>query len=182
MIRLNNIKLCTSRLDIIPLSMSRLLMYSTFDYLLEEELGVIKHKRVLPSELTYTLGQFMVPYVTQHPQQILFGTLWVIIDRNTNIIVGDVGFKGEPSNHGLVEIGYGIYPNFENMGIMTEALQCMIIWAFQQPKVDIIVAETDKSNLSSQKVLTKTKFSPFAETESAYWWRLDKDVVSALVS
>ena len=171
-------KLSTQRLDIVPLSLTQLLMYSSFEYLLEKELGTIKHKRALPLELTHTLGQFIIPYVTQHPKEILFGTLWAIIDHDTNIIVGDIGFKGMPSSRGLLEVGYGTYPDFENKGYMTEALSKLAAWAFGQSGVEIIVAETDKGNISSQKILTKNKFSPFAETDLAYWWRLDRDAIN----
>ena len=173
--RLKEILVATPRLDIVPLSLSQLLMYSNLDYLLERDLGVTKYKRELPKELTYTLSQFIIPYVSQHPQNILFGTLWLMIDRETKVMVGDLGFKGAPSEKGLVEIGYGTYPDFENRGYMTEAVDSMVAWVFQQTKVDIILAETDKSNLPSQKILQKTKFSPFAETQFSYWWRMDKN-------
>ena len=122
----------------------------------------------------FTIRNSVIPYIKQNPNDILFGTLWVIINKIQNIIVGDIGFKGKPSDKGLIEIGYGLYPEFFNNGYMTEAVKIMTTWAFEQPQVKIIIAETNKDNISSHKVLKKNNFSIFAETEFNYWWRLDK--------
>lgn len=173
--QLTNIKLETSRLFIIPLNYDQLLRYSKFDGSLEKELGVLPSKIEFTEELKMTLEKFMIPYIIQYPDHILYATIWAIILKSENVMVGDIGFKGAPSDKGLVEIGYGTYPDFFNKGIMTEALSSITQWAFSQDGIDIILAETDKSNISSQRVLKKNNFLPFAETELMYWWRLDKE-------
>lgn len=175
MTQLNTIRLETSRLYLIPLNYSQLLLYAQFDGSLETAIGMIPVKREVTEDLKITLEKFMIPYVIKNPELILYATIWVLILKDQNIIVGDIGFKGAPSDKGLVEIGYGTYPDFFNKGLMTEAVGGMTNWAFEQPEVKIILAETDKSNLASQHVLNKNGFEPFAETDTIYWWRLDKE-------
>lgn len=173
--KFDNIRLETSRLYLIPLNYNQLLMYAKSDDSLEFELGISSFKKEFTEELKTTIERFMIPYIIQHPEHILYATIWVIILKAKNMIIGDIGFKGAPSDKGLIEIGYGTYPDFFNQGFMSEALSALTQWAFCQPDVSIILAETDKSNISSQRVLNKNNFLPFAETENMYWWRLDKE-------
>jgi ribosomal-protein-alanine N-acetyltransferase len=164
----------TSRLTIFPLTLTQVLMYFSNDHLLEKSLRLKFDRPVLPKEFIDPIGQFVIPYITKFPQQLMFGTIWILIDRDQDIMVGDIGFKGAPTEKGVLEFGYGTHPGFEGKGYMTEAVQCMVGWAFSQSDVNIILAETDKTNLPSQKILNKNSFSIFAESDSAYWWRLDK--------
>jgi len=109
-------------------------------------------------------------------EELLFTTLWIMVKKKQKVPVGEIGFKGPPSEKGLVEIGYATYPEFRNQGYMTEALNCMVHWAFCQAHVQIILAETDKSNAASQRILNKNHFQPFAESDTMFWWRLDRYV------
>ena len=169
------IKLESSRLFIKPLDYEHLLIYRELDLPFEFDYGKMSIKRRLSTDLLLTIENSVLPYIKKNPSDILYGTLWIIISKMANVIIGDIGFKGRPSDNGLIEIGYGIYPEFFNNGYMTEAVEIMVTWAFDQPEVRIILAETSKENIPSQKVLNKNRFKIFAETEFNYWWRLDKD-------
>jgi [ribosomal protein S5]-alanine N-acetyltransferase len=88
--------------------------------------------------------------------------------------VDNLCFKGEPNERGEVEIGYGTYPDFQNRGIMSEAIAALTEWAFGQEKVRTILAETEKSNAASARTLEKNNFRPFYEIADRIWWRKDK--------
>ncbi|HYH13795.1 MAG TPA: GNAT family N-acetyltransferase, partial [Flavisolibacter sp.] len=75
---------------------------------------------------------------------------------------------------GEVEIGYGIYPQFQKKGYMTEAVGVICQWAFEQNRVASVLAETNNTNTASQKVLMKNGFKAFLETNKMTWWRLQK--------
>ena len=65
-------------------------------------------------------------------------------------------FKGlEDTNP---EIGYGILDEFQRNGYATEAVKLAVKWAFEQPKIVAVEAETDPDNVASQKVLAKCGF------------------------
>lgn len=169
-----HLRLESQRLYLLPLSLNQLLLFQDSLSSLEKDLELENTNNAVTGEMLYVLEESTLPYVIQNPQHILYGTIWIIIHKVNNKIIGDVGFKGAPSSKGLIEVGYGIYPEYRKNGYMSEALNLIVKWAFDQKDVLIIIAETDKSNVGSQMTLKRTQFECFAETEMAYWWRLDK--------
>ena len=93
------------------------------------------------------------------PNNRLWYTLWKICLKEQGTEVGTVTFNG-PQVKGKVEIGYAVYTQFEGNGYATEAVKTMTAWAFNQKDVYTVVAETEKENLASQKVLAKAEFQP----------------------
>jgi len=176
MTELNAVKIETPRLYLKPLSFNQLILYKDHNMSLANELAVVPKYDKVVKEFVDIIESCNIPYVQFNPDRILFGTLWVLIHKIDEAIIGDISFKGGPSSHGLVEVGYGVAESYRKMGYMSEALQAFTQWAFEQPDVKIILAETDKTNLASQKTLIKSMFQPFAETDLNYWWRLDKEV------
>lgn len=72
--------------------------------------------------------------------------------------VGGVGFKGVPDSTGSVDLGYGIKAEYRRNGYATEAVALILAWAFEQPGVKRVTAQTDPENMISQKVLAKNGF------------------------
>jgi RimJ/RimL family protein N-acetyltransferase len=87
-------------------------------------------------------------------------------------MIGDLCIVGEPNAKGEIEIGYGIYEEYKNRGFMTEIVSGIIEWTKTQPKVNSIIASTEKKNTASFRVLEKNKFQKIEETETLYNWRL----------
>lgn len=73
--------------------------------------------------------------------------------------VGDFCFKGLGSD-GMVEIGYGVAPEYQGNGYATEMTKAAAAWARRQPGVTRVEAETDPQNSASQRVLEKAGFVP----------------------
>lgn len=174
MMETNLIEVETERLYLIPLSHDQLLMYANLDDTLEKSFGLQPASRSISGEFKSTIHNYLVPYLNANPSHLLFATIWIVILKAGNVIVGDIGFNAAPSEKGVVEVGYSTYPDHMNKGYMSEALRSLSRWAFNQPNVSIIIAQTDKDNFASHKVLSKNNFWPFAEADSYYWWRLDK--------
>lgn len=84
-------------------------------------------------------------------------SIWVITSAKDKAIVGTINFKNSPYKTKIVEVGYFVNPKYRNNGYATTALNLFSNWAFNN-KVRKIVAETDKDNLASQKVLEKNAF------------------------
>ena len=78
---------------------------------------------------------------------------------NTPLLVSSGGFFGPPVS-GNVEIGYSVLPLFQGQGFATEMLGGLIRWAFSQPGVEVVVAETGPSNEPPLRVLEKLGFVP----------------------
>lgn len=99
----------------------------------------------------------------EHPKEREWYAVWNI-ERNdgSKTVVGNLSFKGLEED-GSVEIGYGTNEGFEGRGYMTEAVSAVVKWAASQPGVTTVEAETEESNIASQKVLSKAGFVPTGE-------------------
>ena len=95
---------------------------------------------------------------------------WVIIDKSTKSIVGDVGFKGPPNEIGVVDIGYGIIPSFRGKHYATEAVCALIDWAAATGAVRRISAECDEGNVASVHVLRAAGLKDVIVDGSTIYW------------
>ncbi len=105
-----------------------------------------------------------------HDPAALGWGIWIIIDREENVVVGDTGFKGRPDRDGTVEIGYGIAPAYRGRGYATEAVHALVRWAYAQPEVKRVVAESAPDNAASIRVLGKAGFRPTGVSEGLLRW------------
>lgn len=162
----------TARLILKPLTYSQLIKYIRDDNSLEEDLHLNETSRSISPELKEALEETILPNVSDLTKNFLYSTLWTIILKEENKMVGDLCFVGEPDSAGEIEIGYGIYDAFRKRGYMTEAVKGMINWAARQENVKSIIASTEKCNRDSFAVLERNNFVKYGETETLYNWRL----------
>lgn len=118
----------------------------------------------------------MVPHILEHlakltqdPSYDGWGP-WLVIEKMSNLAIGDMGFKGRPSAASTVEIGYGIAPAFQNKGYATEAVSKLLEWAFSQ-NVAIVSAECLQDNLPSIRVLEKLGMKQVEQQGSMLYWQ-----------
>jgi RimJ/RimL family protein N-acetyltransferase len=161
----------TERLLIRPLTYDQLLLYKKGDHSLERELGIEDSLFIISPELLEALDETILPNVANTNRNYLFSTLWTLISKDENKMVGDLCFLGEPDEEGQIEIGYGTYPSAQKKGYMTEAVAGIILWAKDQPHVRSVIASTAKDNEPSSAVLVKNHFLRIGETELMYKWR-----------
>ena len=103
----------------------------------------------------------MLNGAVDHPDQWEWYAIWMI-ELKDGTHIGELCFKGF-SEEGNAEIGYGIAEDYQNCGYTTEAVSALADWAFKQPGVSCITAETEASNIASQRVLQKSGFIPTGE-------------------
>jgi [ribosomal protein S5]-alanine N-acetyltransferase len=75
-----------------------------------------------------------------------------------DVLVASGGFKGPPQE-GAVEIGYSVLPRFQGNGYAGEMVRALVDWAFAQPDVSRIVAETTEENVPSVRLLRRLRFT-----------------------
>ncbi|MBU3156991.1 GNAT family N-acetyltransferase [Clostridium estertheticum] len=92
-------------------------------------------------------------------------TYWLIINKENQIGVGFIGFKGLVSENGYSEVGYSISPNYRRQRIMTEALETLIRWAYGFRECRGIIAKVSKGNIGSNKILNNCNFRVNSSTE-----------------
>jgi len=162
----------TERLILKPLTYEQLKKYIKLNNSLEAELNLKESSRTISPELKEALEQTILPNVADSSKNYLFSTLWTVISKEENKMIGDLCFVGEPNTEGEVEIGYGTYEEFRKRGFMTEAVSGIIKWAEKQPNIRSIIASTEKSNIDSYSILERNNFIKSGETETIYNWRL----------
>jgi len=122
------------------------------------------------------LRDFLHVYARQleaDPELLGWGT-WLILHPDQHTLVGSIGFKGKP-DRGAVEIGYGIVPAHRRQGYASEAARVLVAWAFTQPAVTRVLAECDRDNRASIRVLAKIGMQLTGEDGDLLRWELRRD-------
>jgi ribosomal-protein-alanine N-acetyltransferase len=83
---------------------------------------------------------------------------WAITLSDKNILVGTICLFGFSDENEKCEIGYELLTNFQGQGIMKEATEKVIDYAFNTIKVQKIEAFLHRYNQSSIKLLEKFSF------------------------
>lgn len=164
----------TERLNIIALSPEQFGVLLSDECKLHLQLGLNPSDEYM-SEYLWNAMNYLYKKVLNDPDEYLWLTNWQIILKSENKAIGSADFKNTPDKHRSVEIGYGIHHKYRNRGYMTEAVIAMCNWALNQQEVKYIIAETEKDNLASQKVLQKAGMILYNETDSCFLWNLRKE-------
>jgi [ribosomal protein S5]-alanine N-acetyltransferase len=163
----------TTRLRLAPLKYDQLLQYIQNDGSLEVTLQLNPTVRTMSPELKEALTATILPNVADPNNNYLYATLWSIILKSENKMVGDVCFIGPPDEQGEIEIGYGTYDAFQKNGYMTESVGGMIEWAKTRPDIKAIIASTDQANVASWAVLERNGFVKYGATDGLFHWHRD---------
>ncbi len=155
-------EITSDRLKLLPLSNKQLIIWQKKGRIaLENSLNLNSNfwetDKFYETETKDALENFWIPYTLLNPERFGWFTNWEIILIEQNISIGGIGFGGYPEA-GLSPIGYIIDAKYQNKGFATEAVECILEWAFSYEIVQKITAETPVENLASEKVLLKNGF------------------------
>ena len=167
-------ELQTERLRLIPLN-TKALCLALADYQqMMESLGLRVTDAKLDEEMEYAM-KVRLRKVLEDEENYLWLTNWAIVQKEENEITGFIMIKGTPNKNGEVIVGYGIEPQYRGKGYAAEALKGLVSWIFANPKVSRVIADTEKTNLSSHRVLEKLGAVIYNETEELFWWKLESN-------
>jgi RimJ/RimL family protein N-acetyltransferase len=124
-----------------------------------------------PTEGDMMIANLLIQAGTQPPPQTCMA--FTLRSRSTGLALGGIGFKGEhiDGEFRAMEIGYGLAESVHRNGFGTEAVAGLIEIARERAIMELC-AETDFSNLASQKVLTRNGFSELSRSATGIWWGL----------
>lgn len=97
--------------------------------------------------------------------------IWVIVDRASETVVGDIGFFGPPQPEATVEIGYFIVADQRRRGYATEAAAALIDWVEAQPNVTAVLARCEEDNVPSILTLERLGFARTGKIDELLSWR-----------
>lgn len=111
------------------------------------------------------------------------GINWGITLKGNPKVLGIIGYyRLQPENY-RAEIGYMLLPEFHGKGIITEAVNRLITYGFNNLKLHSIEAVIDPENFASEKVLQKCHFIKEAHLKESEFYDgkfLDKVIYSLL--
>lgn len=90
---------------------------------------------------------------------------WAITLRDSHTFVGTICLYGFSDENEYCEMGYELLTNFQGQGIMMEAVEKVIDYAFNTIKVQKIEAFFRRDNQRSLKLLKKLSFRDSKKTE-----------------
>ena len=90
------------------------------------------------------------------------GLYWAITKTDNEKLIGTICLFDFSAEGKKCEIGYELLPGYQGQGIMNEALEKIIDFAFQTLGLETIDAFTHKDNHSSTKLLQKFNFQKTA--------------------
>lgn len=98
-----------------------------------------------------------------HPEAAGWTIWYLVVTDRPREPIGVAGFKGPPDPLGFVELGYSLRPEFQGIGLGTEAIGRLVAWAFEHAEVVGVVADTYDDLDRSIGMLKKLGFRQFGE-------------------
>jgi len=131
--------------------------------LLTERLALVSIKAEELLELAqqpdaFFLFRLRAPIVIENPSN----NKWLfrrITLREGGGQIGLISFHGIPDDRGMVEVGFGIDPEYQNLGYGTEAVRALFGWAALQPEVQVLRYTVSATNRPSMRVIAKLGFT-----------------------
>ena len=105
-------------------------------------------------------------------------TLYAIVDRSRTgvaaggVLVGDIGFHGQPDEHGDLEVGYSVLASERRRGIARWALATLLPIARRREGALNITARCEPENVASIRVLEGAGFERVDGPGPEIHWRL----------
>lgn len=161
----------TDRLTLHCLTLAELKLWLTNPAALEKALNC---QCQAPAAWFSGIVQQQMTKIEKSPENLIYLSFWFIICQSDGQVLGTIDFKNVPDEVKTVEIGYGLDNSaFSGQGYMTETVRAFCQNALQDDKISKIIAETERDNLASARVLEKSGFIKYNE-EKTSWWELEK--------
>jgi RimJ/RimL family protein N-acetyltransferase len=106
---------------------------------------------------------------------------FAIVLRDGDVVVGSAGFKGPPDETGMVEIAYGVDPEYQGNGFATEAAAALTNYAICSKLVRVVRAHTLPEINASTRVLLKNGFTNVGDVidpDDGPVWRWERRIAS----
>ena len=166
-------KILTSRLTLQLLTLEQAELFFLGNNLLEQNLHLPNDNRIIDAHFKEVAETIFLPKLRIDEANAIFHSFFILIENTSQEIVGEIGCHLIPNENGEVEIGYSTQAHFQNKRFMSEAVGGFSKFLLSFDNVNVILAETDESNVASQKVLTNNNFILTKETDTTCFWKLN---------
>jgi ribosomal-protein-alanine N-acetyltransferase len=94
--------------------------------------------------------------------------IWAMTMIGEAKLIGPILYWHIEKEKWQAELGYELLPEYQGKGLMTEALKTVIEFGFEQLKFTALLAEPNKANGKSIRLLEKLGFELTGETNGGY--------------
>lgn len=84
--------------------------------------------------------------------------IWAVEHKKSQKVIGSISVWNLNIEQNIGELGYGIIPEYQGMGLMKEALLSVLNYGFCVMKLSALEAYTEENNIKSIKLLEGSKF------------------------
>ncbi len=154
----------TERLDLTSLSF---LDAENF-YQLRSNVEFIKYLGIYPLK--------SISDAEEHIEKLLYnyqlknGLSWKISLKSSRNLIGYVGYWTIDYQHFNAEIGFGLHPQYQGKGIMSEAIKAIVNFGFEKLGLHSIKANVDQYNKASIQLLINNNFRKEAHFRENYFF------------
>jgi RimJ/RimL family protein N-acetyltransferase len=167
----------TIRVQLIPYTPEQLLALIDDVSVFEEKMGLTAAKGLRDFIISDEVSPAWIERLRASSEPDPWTHGFAVVDRKSRLVVGNVGYKGPPDEQGMVEIAYGIVPDYEGRGYATEAAALLVRFASENSGVRLIRAHTLPTRNASTRVLTKNGFEYIGEVvdpDDGLVWRWER--------
>lgn len=143
----------TERLILLPMTLAFVEGILDDDHSVYEAIG-LNYNSLWPNEDTMEILPIIRNKMISGAVNEGYG-IWLFVDKNRKVVLGDGGFKQKPNESGMVEIGYGVIEGERRKGFAFEALSALLGWALQKTEVKTVTANCLIGNSASHNLLLK---------------------------
>ncbi len=156
---LNNLRLKTNHLELIAATLEHICKELESPEHLAALLGAQVEPGWPPGEYDRDAQEFFRDCLQCWGISVVGWYGWYAVLREgpskSSTLVGAGGYFGPPGKDGEVEIGFSMMPSWRNLGYATEIAGALIVNAFNDARVQKVIAHASAENAASIKVLMK---------------------------
>ncbi|MBN1390449.1 MAG: GNAT family N-acetyltransferase [Candidatus Thermoplasmatota archaeon] len=104
---------------------------------------------------------------------------WAIIERESGMIIGDVGLKGPPDPQGVVRSGYSIVGPLRRKVYAREALETFSEHVTNEKGISRMMAEVHPDNIPSKNLLASLGWGHESIRDGLEVWTIGKDDIGS---
>ena len=105
---------------------------------------------------------------------------WAVAEKRGNRCIGMVNYHHREAHNRRLEIGYILAPSHQRQGLMTEALQALVAYCFDELRTHRIEAMISPDNHTSTRLVERLGFQREGGPLRDYW-RVGEEYRSVLV-
>ena len=98
-------------------------------------------------------------------------TQLAVVDRLSGRLCGDIGVHFIEAQPSTVEVGVTMSPEYQGLGLATEAIRSFVSWLFSEFHLHRVFAHVDARNLPAHAVLSGLGFREEAVLREADWFK-----------